>query len=125
MREIKFRAWDKNKKQMINHLENIQFDFEGRPVCIKSQYDLEVKDGQNSGVYERLAFEIDLMQYIGLKDKNGKEIYCGDIFNLGDKNIKYVVEWHDCGFSGRQIENQSRVGLVYWNERIEVMGNIY
>jgi len=64
-------------------------------------------------------------QFTGLTDKNGKEIYEGDIFNLGDKNILYIVEYFDCGLSGRQNGNRSRVGLAHWNDRIEVVGNIH
>ena len=64
-------------------------------------------------------------QYTGLKDKNGKEIYEGDIFHLGDINIKYIVEWIDTGFMGRQNGNTSSVGLEYWQDKIEVVGNIY
>ena len=112
-REIKFRAWDEESETWawVDDDEVTNGVLEDNPL--------------DATWYIKTPKNTILMQYTGLKDKNGKEIYCGDIFNLGDKNIKYVVEWHDCGFSGRQIENQSRVGLVYWNERIEVMGNIY
>lgn len=64
-------------------------------------------------------------QYTTLKDKNKKEIYKGDIFNLGDNRILYIVEWFDTGLSGRQNGNSSRVGLQYWQDKIEVIGNIY
>ncbi len=64
-------------------------------------------------------------QYTGLKDKNGKNIYEGDIFSLGSKKILYIVEWLDNGFQGRQNGNKSTVGLTYWNSDIEVIGNIY
>ena len=64
-------------------------------------------------------------QYTGLKDKNGKKIFEGDIFSLGDKKILYIVEWIDNGFEGRQSGNSSTVGLTYWNRDIEVIGNIY
>lgn len=63
-------------------------------------------------------------QFTGCKDKNGKEIYEGDIFHLGDINIKYVVEWLDCGLKARQLNNKSCVGIEYWKKNIEVIGNI-
>lgn len=64
-------------------------------------------------------------QFTGLHDKNGKEIYEGDMFSLGDAKIKYVVEHHDCGLMGMQIGSSSWVGLTHWRDRIEVIGNIY
>ncbi len=64
-------------------------------------------------------------QFTGLTDKNGKEIYNGDVFNLGDARIKYIVEWKDSGFKGRQIGNRSRVGLEFHKRFIEVIGSIH
>ena len=64
-------------------------------------------------------------QYTGLHDKNGVEMYEGDIYHQGDKNILYVVVWHDTSFIGKQLKSSSYAGLTYWLDRIEVIGNIY
>jgi uncharacterized phage protein (TIGR01671 family) len=66
-----------------------------------------------------------ISQFTGLLDKNGKEIYEGDIITNGDRNIKYIVEWYDCGLRARQYNNDSYIGLAYWQDRLEVIGNIY
>lgn len=63
--------------------------------------------------------------YMGLKDKHDTEIYEGDEFHIGDPNITYTVVWHDTGFKGKQNSASSYIGLSHWNNRIEVIGNIY
>ena len=67
MREIKFRVWNPRDKKI--HYDITGFEF--------------YNDGTMSGVFIDGAFflleEVELMQYTGLHDKNGKEIYEGDI----------------------------------------------
>jgi hypothetical protein len=100
MREIKFRIWDINARKWLKSF--------------------------NTNLLDIHEFNLaKIMQYTGLKDKNNKEIYEGDIFHIGSKKILYVVEWIDCGLKGRQIKNKSWIGLDYWKDDIEVIGNIY
>ena len=127
MREIKFRAWDIENKKWLS------FD-DGDPIA---------DDGSlsDSG-YWCFEFDFDdkkiaLMQYTGLKDKNGKEIYEGDIVEYrdfhtsqmsgdGDEFINIgVVEWDNdnamfCVSNRHEIDMED----FDWSE-CEVIGNIY
>jgi|SRR6185436_19008877 len=97
MRTIKFRAWDKGVSRMMYDVAYIG----------KSETEMQI-----------------VMQFTGLKDKNGKEIYEGDIAThrkAGDFNREELV-------SGEVIIEPSR-GVVIggWPAAfdIEVIGNIY
>ena len=118
MREIKFRAWLKEDKKMAN-IETM--DFTDKSI----QY-LKRSEIINAYILRREGFDdVELMQYTGLKDKNGKEIYEGDIYHVGDKNIRYLVVWFDSGFEGKQLRSTSYAGLKSWAKDIEILGNIY
>lgn len=117
MRTIKFRAWD---GELMHDVSELHF-------CMGPKLDGKglkfYGPGVGSGWID--GENINLMQFTGLHDKNGKEIYESDIFHMGDPNITYTVVWHDTGFKGKQNGSSSFAGLEHWQERIEVISNIY
>jgi uncharacterized phage protein (TIGR01671 family) len=65
-------------------------------------------------------------QFTGLHDKNGKEIYEGDIIvHASGSSIMYIVEWHNTELVGKQIGSSSYAGISYWIDVTEVIGNIH
>lgn len=102
MREIKFRAWDKR----YNKLWSWEY----------------ITEHMNFGVFDSKDWE--LMQFTGLKDKNNKEIYEGDIltaFELPNKKY-FLVEWDNfCS----KFSFPYSVKCVDGQRQYEVIGNIY
>ena len=114
MREIKFRAWHPALKKMFYDCRVGSEDWLDRSTHFGGDHDT-------------------LMQYTGLKDKNGVEIYEGDILApmSNDYQPKYEGNWvvifTEGAFFGESSNEYVETWLPYWkpDDEIEVIGNIY
>lgn len=127
-REIKFRAWLGASKEMISHDEILYGEA------------IQNHNEKSAGIYD-----ITLMQFTGLHDKNGKEIYDGDIISmhqfiqvLGEKmgvceseqELKGSISIEEMGifFNCTNNDDNLTAYLLFFNlheESLEVIGNIY
>lgn len=104
MREIKFRAWDKLYRTMT-YLPRLIGDQYGVGFVGETDYYIDTSAD--------LGQDLILMQYTGLKDKNGKEIYEGDIFPCtyvldGHKDHVYAVAY-DLEVAGFRLEHYGAI----------------
>ncbi len=111
MREIRFRAWDKRAKAIVGQKNDVRDYFSIR------------SDGMTNDDYV-------LMQYTGLHDSKGKEIWEGDILKSKWRADPYVIIFQDGSFRG-SYQWQTKHDLTGFHfdsreaENGEVIGNIY
>lgn len=109
-RVIKFRVWDNRQRRYLKN----QYVGDEEPRVDKD------------GIFEPNALGRQLEQFTGLFDKNGKEIYEGDILFDLDDNYHYAVEFIDGSFAIKvSNENPQYTFLIDYIKTASVVGNIH
>lgn len=119
MREIKFRAWDNETNEMLDMVT---------VACERKDPwpPLYTKDGIINGIDHQ---DYVLMQYTGLRDKNGKEVYQGDIVRCSrgcPHEVIWLEEYGGTYVGGMPTWYLSGISEGYaWTGEEEIIGNIY
>ncbi len=128
MKEIKFRVWDNASKEMwksgetrLLYNDSLKLSYK-QNFIITSEGELRVcqfyPDGVTMNYWNGIA-----LQFTGLKDKNGKEIYHKDMVRYYEE--LWTVEWNENSSSFEVLSLDKNEVMAMGDSRMEIIGNIY
>lgn len=133
MREIKFRAWDKKESGWLTMIDQHLNPLTGKIMCDEdnSCSDPECCGGPSQYWLDQEQYE--LMQFTGLFDKNGKEIYEGDIvacikmidYEIFADPVNLEVTFENGHFNPMCLKKMMQYRMLPLYYSVEIIGNIH
>lgn len=129
-KDVKYRAWVKEDEK-IYPVDDLEFDsWNNKGLIFVTVLKDEPCCMGDKSYYEYKPEDVELMAYTGFTDKEGVEIYEGDIIKVGEDEI-YVVQWDNETASFRLNDENNKVPVqgMMFNKRFlkhyKVIGNVF
>ena len=128
----RFRAWNKATKEMYGADEIIAINFEEKEICVQTIYfEQGLPDSRDLDYYD--FDDIVLMQSTGMRDKNDREIFEGDILSIetDEENVKVEVSWDNKHalfiFESKKYNDKEALGELFEDNSypFKIIGNVW